>query len=454
MPTWTSSGPLRDALLSFAWDEWAQMGVLASPRRRSPWAQDPEALLVFTLELARSDPRLFDEVLSWLLVNRSLISARRLRGMSKPPDHGELVDAALAWTASHGRRAAPSARAPQPTEELEPLFVGLDMEVRDPDPAFAEHGLLRGRQKPTGKAGAPDVQLPVNFAFRLRHLLGVSARAEVMRFLLTVDAPQVTAKVVTRSAGFAKRNVQEALGALHATGVVSVVTVGAEQRFACDHERWRHLLDADAFPAHRDWPQLLGALRRIYGALREAEERELSDYLRASQTRDLLEEVRHDLQYAGVPVPSTRTAATARDDLAQVVESALALLRVSDAAGGPSAPASSAGLHAGGLRFEVYADAPSSYRWRLTRSDGRTVASSAEAFGLRTKALLAATRFKTSAGLWTYVVYPDADGRYRWRARSSVAQTVAVSAETFGFREAAQRAAAEVQASAGRAGGP
>ena len=449
MPNWISSGLLRDALLSFAWDEWAQMGVLASPRRHSPWAQDPEALLVFTLDVARSDPRLFDEVLSWLLVNESLISARRLRSMSTLPGDAQRVDAALAWAAHHGRRPAPRTRAPVAITELEPLFFGLDMEVRDPDPAFAEHGLLRGRQEPTGKASAPDIQLPLNFAFRLRHLLGVGARSEVLRFLLTVDAPRVTAQVVTRSAGFAKRNVQETLGALHAAGVVSVVTVGTEQRFAVDHERWRHLLDADAFPVHRDWPQLLTALRRIHRALREAEERELSDYLRASQTRDLLEEVRDDLQYAGVRVPSTQTAATAGDDLAQTVESALQLLQ---AAGAP-AP-SIASQPGAGLRLEVYADTLGSYRWRLRRSDGRTVATSAETFGLRTTALLAAARFKTNAGLWTYVDYPDADGRYRWRARSLEAQTVAVSTETFGFREAAQRAAAEVRAGAGRALGP
>lgn len=41
---------LSDQLVSFAWDEWAQMGVLATPHRRSPWAQDPEALIVFTRE--------------------------------------------------------------------------------------------------------------------------------------------------------------------------------------------------------------------------------------------------------------------------------------------------------------------------------------------------------------------------------------------------------------------
>jgi hypothetical protein len=54
------------------------MGISAVPHRHSPWAQDPEALIVFTLEIARADPRLFDELMDWMLCNESLLSVRRL----------------------------------------------------------------------------------------------------------------------------------------------------------------------------------------------------------------------------------------------------------------------------------------------------------------------------------------------------------------------------------------
>ena len=69
----TRSHYLRDQLVAFAWNEWAQMGLLATPHGRSPWAQDPEALIIFTLEVARAEPRLFDELLDWMLLNLSLI---------------------------------------------------------------------------------------------------------------------------------------------------------------------------------------------------------------------------------------------------------------------------------------------------------------------------------------------------------------------------------------------
>src|SRR5687768_15671308 len=54
---------VQTTLVDFAWSQWAQMGVFASTDRRDTWAQDPEALLVFTLHIARREPRLFDEVL-------------------------------------------------------------------------------------------------------------------------------------------------------------------------------------------------------------------------------------------------------------------------------------------------------------------------------------------------------------------------------------------------------
>ena len=91
----TLSLRLSEQLVAFAWDEWAQMGLLATPHRRSPWAQDPEALIVFTLEVARAEPRLFDELMDWMLVNESLLSVRRLRAMCVNETDRALVAAAL-----------------------------------------------------------------------------------------------------------------------------------------------------------------------------------------------------------------------------------------------------------------------------------------------------------------------------------------------------------------------
>ena len=67
----------------------------------------------------------------------------------------------------------------------------------------------------SGKSQWPNPHALINFAFRLRQLLSIGARAEAARFLLTTAATSVSAQVVTESAGYAKRNVHDALAALH-----------------------------------------------------------------------------------------------------------------------------------------------------------------------------------------------------------------------------------------------
>jgi hypothetical protein len=77
---------LRDEIVAdcigLAWDQWSQLGLSgAAPARREERAADPEALLLFTLEIGRDDPRLFDEVLDWLSVNEQFVSVQRLRNL-------------------------------------------------------------------------------------------------------------------------------------------------------------------------------------------------------------------------------------------------------------------------------------------------------------------------------------------------------------------------------------
>ena len=92
---------LEKQLLAFAWGEWSQLGILAAPESQSGWVQDIEALLLFTFEIARADPRLFDEVLDWLVTNERFISVRRLRTLAKHGDDPSLAAAVLEWLAQH-----------------------------------------------------------------------------------------------------------------------------------------------------------------------------------------------------------------------------------------------------------------------------------------------------------------------------------------------------------------
>ncbi len=319
---------LSDQLVAFAWAEWAQMGLLATPHRRSPWAQDPEALIVFTLEIARAEPRLFDELLDWMLLNEPLLSVRRLRAMCIDETDRTLTTATLTWLTRHRPRArlgnGSMTHAPA---KLQPLFQH-GIQINQPDEDFAAAGWLRPVLSPSHKSQHPDTTRPINLAFRLRQILGVGIRAEVVRVLLSTEAPWVNAQALARSTGYSKRNVHDALAGLNAAGVVSAFTVGGKQRYTADRSAWATLLGTipDELPAHRDWPQLLTVLRQ---ALRWAEQPELatmSDYLRSSRANDLLEIMSSDLAFVGIPTHSGRSTHDTWRDLQEVIERLLAAI--------------------------------------------------------------------------------------------------------------------------------
>lgn len=306
MSTSALKGRVLEAAREFAWGQWAQLGVLAESSRRDRWAVDPEVLVLFSLEVGRDEPRLFDEVLDWLLVNERLLSVQRLRNFADGEEARALVDASLAWVARYRPRQrlkTPRAGTLPSAADAEPLFRGV-RGARSSDETFLAHGFARGKLEPSGKSRPPNVMTPPAFAFRMRHVFGVSVRAEVIRFLLTVDAPLVTAAVVAETAGYSKRNVHEALSSLAAARVIDAAVVGNEQRYGIDKTGWAQLFDLDELPSHRDWPQLLRATLRLLRWFRDPRHDGLSDYMRASEARLQLEVLDRDLRYAGVAVPT------------------------------------------------------------------------------------------------------------------------------------------------------
>jgi hypothetical protein len=303
------------------------MGVSAAARRVDRSAQDPEALLLFTFEVAREDPRLFGEVLDWLALNERLVSVQRLRNLCRDDADRTLAEAALSWVA-HSKDGSQRRRRPAKSESSPAvqLFRNVKADPRRADAAFRAHGWLMPPTVRSGKSQVPNLQAPINFAFRLRQLLGVGARAEATRFLLTVHAPSVTAQVVTESAAFAKRNVHEALAALHSAGVIDAVTVGNEQRYRIDRERWETLLalPEDGLPSERSWPQLFHALRVLVRWLDDEQHERLSPYMVASEARALAGEIGPELRYAGVRIPQGgRLGAEYWQDFVDLVEAAV-----------------------------------------------------------------------------------------------------------------------------------
>jgi hypothetical protein len=328
----------RRGFLEFAWRQWAQVGLSANVTGADRWAIDPEALILFTIEVARRDPRLFDEMLDWLTGNRRLLSMQRLRNLTArfPVDPG-LVGAVLAWAGE----SVPSLQGPQSQRKHDqhpenvPVFspdvVGF---IGEPDLAFAEHGYIRPRVYRSGKSTKPDARQPVNLAFQLRHLFGPGSRSEVMRILLTFADGPLDAARISDEAGFAKRNVSDTLASLSASRVVKARWSGNERIFLAYRDKWATLLEAGPsakyLPAFVSWVHLFPASLEILAWLENEAETTDSEYLISSRARDLMERVTPSLEIPGLdPTPNRPLPGAAYlPAFADTIESLLARIGV------------------------------------------------------------------------------------------------------------------------------
>lgn len=302
---------LRHQFVSFAWDQWSQMGVSGRTERRDRWSIDPEALLAFTLRAARRAPRLFDEVLDWMCLNLDLVSAQRLRNLASEEETERLISAALSWASTHSTKI--TRHRPPPTREVEepdPLFVHSTgaMQVRKPDPVFIRYGFVRPQLEPSHKSRPPVRSAPINFSFRLRDLFGVSARAEVARVLL-LHGGESRIREIVRAAGYSRQNVYEALNALVSASAVYMRQTGPRDRsYALDQNRWAAFLgvEVDDLPDFVEWPRLLEVLWKLLTWVESLETKEPSDYMRASEARQFVADHEIDLQSLGVSLPDGR----------------------------------------------------------------------------------------------------------------------------------------------------
>lgn len=181
---------------------------------------------------------------------------------------------------------------------------------------------------PSFRAWNPRLDDPVNLGLRLRRQLGVGARAEIIRFLFTWPGPHAGVADIARSAGFAKRNVATMLLDLAAAGTVRSYRDGNRDRYSIDRDRWAAFLemDVDELPGFIDWPALYSALRGIHDWLSEDGVEDLTDYMRASEARQRVAELRPMLDRAGVRVVERGIADAYWPSFVQTVENALAQL--------------------------------------------------------------------------------------------------------------------------------
>lgn len=186
---------LLQPTLDLLWCQWTAMGV-AGTRTCDGFIIDPEALLLATLGIGRSDARLFDEALDWVSVNAKHLDMSRMRrlGKSGTTEQQSLLGVVADIAIEHGAKssfgqlveAGILAREASAGYGLTPLFVSghpTEPDWAGTDDRFAQAGFARSPLNLRAMSASPRASLPACMRFRARALFGVGARAEVATYL-------------------------------------------------------------------------------------------------------------------------------------------------------------------------------------------------------------------------------------------------------------------------------
>jgi hypothetical protein len=254
--------------LDLTWSLWSELGVDGTVRRHDWQAIDLEPLLMFTSWIGSADRRLRSRTIEWSIGNHRLTSAIRMRNL--------------------GRRSSPSTR-----ESFGRYAATVRAHTSAPWPAGGDPlGIV-----PSASVDAPDLRRPSLLQLRLRALVGVSARAEVLRVLLSDHDRPKPAAALAEAAAYSKGSVAQALELLTLAGIVQMQPSGNRlvYRLARPAELRQTLQSLPAgFP---DWPPIFRITESLATYARSAPS---SSSVRTSKMQTLLQTIDDDVRRLGI----------------------------------------------------------------------------------------------------------------------------------------------------------
>jgi hypothetical protein len=319
-----------DAALDLLWRQWCSLGVAGHSRPAEPGTIiDPEALLLATTCIGKHDPRLFDECLDWLSQHASRLHLQRLKTLHADTGLGDpVILAAIAdWLFSQGGQAKWKDFTKVDAHHANPVTLFGDAVPPDPDPIFAQRGILRPPIRIRGISRAPNPTVPPNLLLSLRALIGTSARAEVILCLATGTAAQPSE--IARLTGYKARTMQLLLQEMALSGhVLTGETAlrptgkngrGISRRYHLKAMDWQFLTNGAPLPRWISWPPLWSLVQTLLDVLPVAGQAEKHPAIISSALRERLAADGEALAAAGLlPLLHLRAGATGQELLASL----------------------------------------------------------------------------------------------------------------------------------------
>lgn len=308
---------LSQSVLNFLWATWSQVGVMGGATPSQSRIVDPEPLLLLTWQCGRQDPRMFDEVLDWLVQNGRWVNVVRLTTLLADDQicPAALTGAVAAFMAERdktpkwrnlARRTKPESDAmPEPLFQREgkPLVpVGEDR-----DTTFLEYGWLRSSIQLRGQAQGVPAWTPVSLILKCRALFGVNIRADV--FACLVARGPATASALARDLGYSQRRVHETLVEMQLGGQFQTRFDGNRKEFSIESSKgWQLLFESTPQRAvWFDWRAFGRGISTVWNKAFTMKEEGLTTYIFESETAKTINAAQSDFAAAGIMLPDRAT---------------------------------------------------------------------------------------------------------------------------------------------------
>ena len=274
----TVSKLLDENLSRLAWSLWTELGIAGLERKHESFSVPPEELIILTSALSKFDPRLFDEALDWCIRYHHFISPIRLQILAKK--YREFITEAFSTFSATVNAIA----------TIRTKWIVL----KEPPPL---------KFRPSGKSILRSFEALSMIHFRLRSLLGVGARADVVAFLLSEEPNGFTVSDLIET-GYSKRRLAQILDDLTAAGIFSKTMIRNQWRYAfTKRDQFIQLLGG--VPENMvHWHRILAILLPIRGCLLEVEDTPLG--VRVIDMRNLLDKLKNHLIQLRLPPPSCK----------------------------------------------------------------------------------------------------------------------------------------------------
>lgn len=268
-----SKDQFQEHIFDFLWRQWETLGVAGVTSSKDNRIIDPEALLLFSLSVCRCEPRLFDEIIDWLFQNGQFINVQRLQQIQKKYDFhcGPQLSAIAELLSKKSRyKLKWSGLANKYHQEhTEPLFFGKDgialpcPQGNDANPEFIGHGLRRGQINLRGYSQSFDLHSPACLLLRLRALLGINARAEILCLLASVK--EIHPSEAARRTAYYQKTIQTTLVEMSQSGVILTRTSKKEKFYRLKPGVLDTLLTPNGkSPKWINWPDFLKIVETIW----------------------------------------------------------------------------------------------------------------------------------------------------------------------------------------------